>query len=63
MSRPQSIARYIQQLAYESLITPEEREDRPDDAPRAPEPVSDYTSWKAESFLVYVPFRAPPANR
>jgi len=63
MSRPQRIAQYIQNLAYQSLVAHEEREDRPDDAPSAPERVSDYTAWKAESYLGYVPFRAPPANR
>jgi hypothetical protein len=61
MSRPQRIAQYIQQLAYQSLIQHDERDERPDDAPpRAPDPTPTYGSWSATSFLAYVPFRSPP---
>lgn len=59
MSRPQRIAQYIQQLAYQSLIELDERDQRPDDAPRAPERTPSYESWSATSFSAYVPFRAP----
>jgi len=61
MPRAQRIAQYIRQLAYESLLQDEERDDRPEDAPpRASE--SSYTSWNATSFAVYVPFRSPPSG-
>lgn len=59
MSRPQRIAQYIQRLAYESLIRHEEKDERPDDAPRAPDPTPNYASWSATSFSAYVPFRSP----
>ena len=60
MSRPQRIAQYIQRLAYESLIAHEEREVRPDDAPRAPDPVPDFAMRNVTLFSSYVPFKAPP---
>lgn len=59
MSRPQRIAQYIQQLAYESFVAHEVRDERPEDAPRQPEPIPDFASWNAGSYAVYVPFRAP----
>ena len=60
MSRPQRIAQYIRNLAYESLIDHERQDDRPDDAPaRAPEPTPNYAAWSATSYPIYVPFRAP----
>ena len=59
MSGPQRIAQYIQRLAYESLIEREEREVRPDDAPRAPDPIPDFASRSVPSFSSYVPFKAP----
>jgi len=59
MLRVQRISHYIQGLAYQSLIDHEEREVRPDDAPRAPDPVPDFTSWNATPFSGYVPFKVP----
>jgi len=59
MSRPQRIAQYIQRLAYESLVAHGLRDERPDDAPRQPEPIPDYGAWNATSYSGYVPFRAP----
>ena len=61
MARIQRVAQYIQQLAYESLFQPEEREDRPEDVvQRAPAPTRNYADWSAASFSVYVPYRSPP---
>ena len=59
MPSTRRIAQYIQQLAYESLFKPEEREERPDDAPSAPEKIPNYPTWSATSYLSYVPFRSP----
>lgn len=59
MSRPQRIAQYIQQLAYESLIQHHERDERPEDAPHAPDPSPNCAAWSATSFSAYVPFRSP----
>ena len=60
MPRTKRIAQYIQQLAYESLIQHAERDERPDDVlQREPEPTSNYASWNATSFAMYVPFRSP----
>ena len=60
MSRPQRLAQYIRDLAYQSLVEPEEKDVRPDDAPpRAPESNSNYGAWSAANYSVYVPFRAP----
>lgn len=59
MPRAQRVAQYIQRLAYESLFQNEAREERPEDVPRASEPSSNYSSWSATSFSVYVPFRGP----
>ena len=59
MPRTQKVAQYIQRLAYESLIQHTERDERPEDAPRAPEPTANYATWNATSFATYVPFRSP----
>lgn len=59
MSRPQRIAQYIQRLTYESLIQHDERDERPEDAPRAPDPISKFANWNPTSFAEYVPFRWP----
>ena len=60
MPRTQRVAQYIQQLAYQTLVQHEERDERPEDAlPRASESTPDYASWSATSFSVYVPFRSP----
>jgi len=59
MPRTQKVAQYIQRLAYESLIQHAERDERPEDAPRAPEPTTNYATWSATSFATYVPFRSP----
>jgi hypothetical protein len=59
MAHPQKIAQYIQRLGLEDLIRQEEREERPEDAPRAPDPTPNYASWSATSFSAYVPFRSP----
>ena len=59
MPRTQKVAQYIQRLAYESLIQHTERDERPEDAPRAPEPTTNYSAWNATSFAAYVPFRNP----
>ena len=58
MSRPQRFAQYIQEVAYQSLIEHEERDERPDDAPSAPEPTPRFSSWNA-ILLPYAPFRGP----
>jgi hypothetical protein len=60
MSRPQRIAQYIQRLAPKDLIRHDERDERPEDAPRAPAPTPNYAAWNATSFSHYVPFRSPP---
>ena len=60
MSRPQRIAQYIRNLAFESLIEHEQQDVRPEDAPPgATERVPNYSAWSASSYAVYVPFRAP----
>jgi len=59
MPSTRRIAQYIQRLAYENLFQPEESEERPDDAPRAPEKSPNYPAWNSTSFLAYVPFRGP----
>ena len=59
MSPPKRFAQYIQRLAYQSLVESDDREERPDDAPRAPDRIPDYATWNATSFSSYVPFRAP----
>jgi len=59
MPRSQRIAQYIQRLAYESLIDHEEREVRPDDAPRAPDPVPDFAARSVSLFSSYIPFKTP----
>ena len=60
MSQPQRIAQYIQRLAYETLIDRDERDERPDDAPQAPQPVPNFVTWYGNAVSGYVPFRAPP---
>jgi len=62
MSQPQRIAQYIQRLAYEALINHDEREERPEDAPRAPDPVPNFVTWNGPALSGYLPFRAP-SNR
>jgi hypothetical protein len=59
MPRTQRVAEYIQRLAYESLFQNESRDERPEDVLRASESTSNYASWSATSFSVYVPFRGP----
>jgi len=60
MSRPQRIAQYIRNLAYESLIEHDLKDVRPDDAPPSvPSPTPNYGAWNASSYSIYVPFRAP----
>jgi len=59
MPQTRRVAQYIQRLAYDSLFQHVERDDRPEDAPRAPDPVSNYAVWNATSFAGYVPFRNP----
>lgn len=59
MPRAQRVAAYIRRLAYESLLQPEEREERPEDLLRVRESSPNYPSWSATSFSVYVPFRSP----
>jgi len=60
MPRTQRFVQYIQQLAYESLVQHEERDERPDDVLQ-PEPSAapTYSAWSATSFASYVPFRTP----
>jgi hypothetical protein len=62
MPRTQRVAQYIQRLAYESFFQRVERDERPDDAPRAPEPTPDYAAWNATSYSAYVPFRSPTSG-
>lgn len=60
MPRPQQVAQFIQQLAYQSLIEHAERDERPEDVlPTTSDSSPNYASWSATSFSVYVPFRSP----
>jgi len=59
MPRTQRVAQYIQRVAYESLFEHVERDERPEDAPLAPEPTPNYATSNAASFAVYAPFRGP----
>ena len=62
MPRTQRVAQFIQRLAYENLVQPDERDEpRADDAAlaRAPEATPSYSAWNATSFSGYVPFRGP----
>ena len=59
MPRIQRVAHYIQQLAYESLMQNDKREEQPQDALAHPEHIPSYPSWNAASFSVYTPFRGP----
>ena len=60
MSRPQRIAQYIQQLAFDALVQHDERDERPDDAPPSAPPPPNYATWNVTSFSSYVPFRSYP---
>jgi hypothetical protein len=65
MPRSQRVAQYIQRLAYENLLRPHERDERPldDDARlREPAPTPSYAAWSATSFYTYVPFRGPTGS-
>jgi len=59
MRRKQKFVQYIQQLAYESLFQPDERDERPEDAPPAPQTPAFKNTWNATSFASYEPFRWP----
>ncbi len=60
MRKAQGLVQYIQRLAYETLRTREEREERPEDVrPDWPPRTPTYSSWSATSFAGYVPFRGP----
>jgi hypothetical protein len=59
MTRPGRVAQYIQQLAYETLSSQDERDERPQDVPPASDSSPNYPSWNATSFSVYVPFSSP----
>ena len=65
MPRSQRVAQYIQRLAYENLLQPHERDEKPldDDALlREPAPTPQYSAWSATSFYTYVPFRGPTGS-
>ncbi len=62
MPRTQRFVQYIQQLAYESLVRHEERDEPPEDVLRASSPPPSYASWNATSFASYVPFSDPTNN-
>jgi len=65
MPRSQRVAQYIQRLAYENLLRPHERDERPlDDDARLREPAQtpSYPAWSATSFSTYVPFRGPSSD-
>jgi hypothetical protein len=66
MPRSQRVAQYIQRLAYENLLQPHERDERPlddDDARlRDSVPTPHYSAWSATSFYTYVPFRGPTGS-
>jgi hypothetical protein len=60
MRKSHKIAEYIQRLAYETLCTREERDERPEDVrPDWPPQTPTYAAWSATSFAGYVPFRGP----
>ena len=60
MSPTKRVAQYIQQLAYEALFQPDERDEWPEDVvQRPPHPIGSYAAWSATSFSSYVPFRVP----
>jgi hypothetical protein len=60
MPATKRIAQYIQQLTYQGLFQPEERDERPEDVlPRSPELAPSYATWNATSFAIYTPFRSP----
>ena len=61
MPRTERFSQYIQRVAYESLVQPDERDEpRPDDVP-APAAISSphYSAWNATSFSGFVPFSEP----
>jgi hypothetical protein len=61
MPRTERFSQYIQRVAYESLVQPDERDERrPDDVP-TPAAVSSrhYSAWNATSFSAFVPFSEP----
>jgi hypothetical protein len=66
MPRSQRVAQYIQRLAYENLLQPHERDERPPDDDEAqlrePTPTPHYSAWSATSFYTYVPFRGPTGS-
>jgi hypothetical protein len=58
MSRKERVGQYIQRLAFETLRSREEHEERPKDVlPGIPQPTPSYAAWSATSFAGYVPFR------
>ena len=65
MPRSQRVAQYIQRLAYENLLQPHERDEKPLDVDallREPAPTPRYSAWSATSFYTYVPFRGPTGS-
>jgi hypothetical protein len=62
MPRTQRVALFIQRLAYENLVQPDERDEpRADETALAssPQETPTYQAWNATSFSTYVPFRGP----
>ena len=62
MPRTQRFVQYIQQLAYQSLVQHEERDEKPEDVLSPPAAEPNYAAWNATSFATYVPFRSPTSN-